>query len=133
MPRLNAAIQARKETALEALRDALRETGRLIRPGPRSPGYAAVRVAMLHWRPDFDDLSDEEQKALLYSATHWQTERKDKPGPHARVDVERHASLTRELVKLLEAPEAAAKAAASARAVRPKKKRRPPPGEADDE
>jgi hypothetical protein len=114
MPRLKAAVQARKETALEALRDALRETGRLIRPRLGCPGYGAVRVALLHWRPDFDELSYWERKALSRAATHWDTERNDKPGPHARVDVERHASLTRELVKLLEAPEAAAKAASAA-------------------
>ena len=116
MPRLKAAVQARKETALESLRDALRTTGRLIRPRLGSPGYGAVRVALAHWRPDFDDAPEKERLALLRAATQWDMERNSKARPHARMDVERHASLTRELVEWLKAPEAAAKAAASARA-----------------
>ena len=117
MPRLKAAVQARKETALESLRDALRTTGRLIRPRLGCPGYGAVRVALAHWRPDFEDVPEKERLALLRAATHWDTERNSKAGPHARIDVEKHASLTKELIEWLEAPEAAAKAAASARAV----------------
>ena len=117
MPRLKAAVQARKETALESLRDALRTTGRLIRPRLGCPGYGAVRVALAHWRPDFDDVPEKERLALLRAATQWDTERNSKAGPHARIDVEKHASLTKELIEWLEAPEAAAKAAASARAV----------------
>ena len=93
----------RKETALEALRDALRSTGRKKRPRPGDPGYDAVRVAMLHWHPDFDDLSEKERKALLRSAKKWLNKRNSKPGPHASVDVERHASLRRDIVELLEA------------------------------
>ena len=116
MPRLKAAVQARKETALESLRDALRTTGRLIRPRLGCPGYGAVRVALAHWRPDFDDAPEKERLALLRAATQWDVERNSKARPHARMDVERHASLTRELVEWLKAPEAAAKAAASARA-----------------
>ena len=61
MPRLKAAVQARKETALESLRDALRTTGRLIRPRLGCPGYGAVRVALAHWRPDFDDVPEKER------------------------------------------------------------------------
>jgi hypothetical protein len=117
MPRLKAAVQARKETALESLRDALRTTGRLIRPRLGCPGYGAVRVALAHWRPDFEDVPEKERLALLRAATQWDTERNSKAGPHARIDVEKHASLTKELIEWLEAPEAAAKAAASARAV----------------
>ena len=118
MPRLKAAVQARKETALESLRDALRTTGRLIRPRLGCPGYGAVRLALAHWRPDFDDVPEKERLALLRSVTQWDTERNSKAGPHARVDVERHASLTKELIEWLEAPEAARKAALSAQAVR---------------
>ena len=116
MPRLKAAVQARKETALESLRDALRTTGRLIRPRLGCPGYGAVRVALAHWRPDFDDAPEKERLALLRAATQWDVERNSKARPHARMDVERHASLTRELVEWLKAPEAAAAAAAAARA-----------------
>ena len=72
---------------------------------------------MAHWRPDFDDVPEKERLALLRSATQWADERNSKPGPHVRVDEERHASLTKELIEWLEAPEAAAKAAASARDV----------------
>ena len=116
MPRLKAAVQARKETALESLRDALRTTGRLIRPRLGCPGYGAVRVALAHWRPDFDEVPEKERLALLRAATQWDTERNSKPGPHARILVERHVTLTQELIAWLEAPEAAAKAAAAARA-----------------
>ncbi len=118
----------RKETALEALRDALRPAGRLIRPRPGNPGYDAVRVAMLHWHPEFDDLSEKERKALLRSATKWLNLRNSKPGPHASVDVERHASLRRELVELLEASEAAL----TAEALR-SRQRRLSPNKADDD
>ena len=127
MPPLTKYERIRKETALEALRDALRSTGRLIRPRPGNGGYDAVRVAMLHWHPDFDDLSEKERKALLRSATKWLKLRKKKHGPHASVDVERHASLRRELVELLEAPEAAL----TAEAVR-SRQRRLSPNKADD-
>ena len=106
MPRLKAAVQARKETALESLRDALRTTGRLIRPRLGCPGYGAVRVALAHWRPDFEDVPEKERLALLRAATQWDTERNSKAGPHARIDVEKHASLTKELIEWLEAPEA---------------------------
>ena len=160
MPRLKAAVQIRKETALEALRDALKSAGKPIRPrlgcadrcplnpptcGPgravkidrrrppspaatlrterplksknTGPGYGAVRLALSHWLDsDFAGVGDKERLSLLRAATQWDTERNYKAGPHARIDVEKHASLTKELIEWLEAPEAAAKAAASARA-----------------
>ena len=78
MPRLKAAVQARKETALESLRDALRTTGRLIRPRLGCPRYGAVRVALAHWRPDFDDAPEKERLALLRAATQWDVERNSK-------------------------------------------------------
>ena len=46
MPRLKAAIQARKETALEALRDGLWAAGINLRPRLGCPGYDAVRLAI---------------------------------------------------------------------------------------
>ena len=60
--RLKAAIQARKETALEALRDGLWAVGTNIRPMRGRPGYGAVRLAMAHWRPDFQSLIDLERR-----------------------------------------------------------------------
>ncbi len=101
MPRLKAAIQVRKETALEALRDALQAAGTNRRPIKGYPGYSAVRLAMAHWRPDFDDVPEKERKALLRAATQWEHERKSKAGPHVRVDVKCHASLREKMVKLL--------------------------------
>ena len=101
MPRLKAAIQTRKETALEALRDALWAVGINIRPKCGSVGYAAVLLAMRHWRPDFDDVPEKERKELLRSATNWENDRRFKAGPHVRVDVKCHASLRDKIVKLL--------------------------------
>ena len=101
MPRLKAAIQARKETALEALRDGLWAVGTNIRPMRGRPGYGAVRLAMAHWRPDFDDVPEKERKALLRAATKWDNHRRYKAGPHVRVDVKCHASLREKIVKLL--------------------------------
>ena len=76
MPRLKAAIQARKETALEALRDGLWAVGTNIRPMRGRPGYGAVRLAMAHWRPDFDDVPEKERKELLRAATKWDNHRR---------------------------------------------------------
>mmetsp|Transcript_15768 Transcript_15768/g.47357 ORF Transcript_15768/g.47357 Transcript_15768/m.47357 type:complete len:236 (+) Transcript_15768:3-710(+) len=68
MPRLKAAVQTRKETSLESLRDALRHSGRLIRPRLGCPGYGAVRVALRHWRPDFDEVGEKERGAAALTA-----------------------------------------------------------------
>ena len=99
--RLKAAIQARKETALEALRDALQAAGTNRRPIKGYPGYSAVRLAMAHWRPDFDDVPEKERKAFLREANNWEQKRKSKAGPHVRVDVKCYASLREKMVKLL--------------------------------
>ena len=114
MPRLKLEVQIRKETALEALRDALRMSNRTIRPRMGCPGYGAVVVAMSHWLGlEFSGVSEKERLATLRAATQWDNERHSKAGPHARVDVAKCAELTRELVSVLKAEDDRAAAAKS--------------------
>ena len=92
--RLKAYDQISKETALEALRDALRSYDSKYRPRKGGPGYGAVVAALSYWRGvDFSTLPEKERYAILITVTDWWKQRQGKPGPHARVDREAHGRL----------------------------------------
>lgn len=121
MPRLKVEVQIRKETALEALRDALRSAGRSIRPRLGCKGYSAVSAAMSHWLGvEFSTVTEKERLATLRAATQWESERSGKPGPHARVDREAHGTLLATLASLLASDDGAP--SGGARATRKRKR-----------
>ena len=138
MPRVKLEVQVRKETALEALRDALRLSGRTIRPRIGVPGYGAVVLAMSAWLGyDFSTVEESVRLSTLRAATQWDNERNRKAGPHYRVDHRRCAELKQEFLRVFKAEDERAAAAKSeqarrqeearaARSVFPRKRKRGP-------